>query len=68
MQVNKTNAGSLSLSPLPSFHVFVSTISISHLIPTAQAPPSHHPSHDQARYPGNYLALSNKATTDSNEE
>lgn len=25
-------------------------------------------SHDQARYPGNYLALSNKATTDSNEE
>lgn len=25
-------------------------------------------SHDQARYPSNYLALSNKATTDSNEE
>lgn len=25
-------------------------------------------SHDQARYPGNYLALSNNATTDSNEE
>lgn len=25
-------------------------------------------SHDQARYPGNYLALSNKTTTDSNEE
>lgn len=76
MQVNKCRCFACLFCFCPrAFFPFLFTCSHFHLlhaIPRARLslPPLWfcRSSHDQARYPGNYPALSNKETTDSNEE